>query len=162
MKNQNKNNATAVSVVALQSTFDTALEVLNAFGKTIVTPEEKALAQTAVDTAFQALEALSETVTIEVKTAVQLAFDAAKEALDELSTAEEVAEAQAAVDAAKEALDKSTASVGTKTKIEVLEIEFLISPTGRFSLGYNVGEKGKLPKLQAEELVEAGYAKFTK
>jgi multidrug efflux pump subunit AcrA (membrane-fusion protein) len=162
MSNKNKNNATAVSVVALQSTFDTALIVLNALGKTIVTPEEKAEAQTAFDTAFQALGALDEAATIEEKTAAQTIVDTAKEALAELSTAEEVAEAQAVVTAAKEALDKSKLNTPVKDKVEVLEIEFLISPTGRFGLGYNVGEKGKLPKLQAEELVEAGYAKFTK
>ena len=50
----------------------------------------------------------------------------------------------------------------TSKEVGVLKVKFLLSPTGKFSLGYNEGEKASLPKLQAEELIEAGYAELVK
>lgn len=44
----------------------------------------------------------------------------------------------------------------------VLKIKFLLSPTGKFKLGYNVNEIATLPELQATELIEAGYAELVK
>jgi hypothetical protein len=41
-----------------------------------------------------------------------------------------------------------------------VKIKFLLSPTGKFSLAYNVGEEAQINELQANELVEAGYAEF--
>lgn len=43
----------------------------------------------------------------------------------------------------------------TKTKL----IEFTASPTGRYGLAYFKGDKADLPVNQANELIEAGYAK---
>ncbi len=42
----------------------------------------------------------------------------------------------------------------------VVTVEFLVSPTGKFGLGYNVGEIGAINEFQATELIEAGYAKL--
>lgn len=47
-------------------------------------------------------------------------------------------------------------------KEKALKVEFILSPTGKFSLGYNVGEKATFPTLQAEEMIEAGFAKLVK
>ena len=44
----------------------------------------------------------------------------------------------------------------------VIKVKFLLSPTGKFSLGYNPGEEASLPELQATELIEAGYAELVK
>jgi len=50
----------------------------------------------------------------------------------------------------------------TSKEVGVLKIKFLLSPTGKFGLGYNVDEEGILPELQATELIEAGYAELVK
>jgi hypothetical protein len=50
----------------------------------------------------------------------------------------------------------------TKTKEKTLKGKFLVSPTGKFNLGYNAGEEASLPELQALELEEAGYFKIEK
>lgn len=53
--------------------------------------------------------------------------------------------------------------VATATgKEKSLKVEFLLSPTGKFSLGYNVGEKASFPTLQAQEMIDAGFAKLVK
>ena len=38
------------------------------------------------------------------------------------------------------------------------KIKFIVSPTGKFQLGYNVGEEAEIDSKQADELIEAGYA----
>lgn len=43
---------------------------------------------------------------------------------------------------------------------EEVEVFFIVSPTGKFGLAYNVGEKGFFNSAQAIELVESGYAEF--
>jgi hypothetical protein len=168
MSNKNK-NAAAEAVAALQSTYDLALEALNALGKTVVTAEEKVEAQKAYDSALEALQVLPETAAVEEKAEAQAAVDLGKEILDGMVTAEELAAAETAVSVAKEALDKVKGTKGTGTqgqdkqsKAETLIVKFVLSPTGKFNLAYNVGEKASLPKLQAEELIDAGYAKLAK
>jgi hypothetical protein len=56
----------------------------------------------------------------------------------------------------------STQKKAAKTKEKFIKGIFLVSPTARFKLGYSAGEEGSLPELQAIELEEAGYFKFTK
>ena len=57
------------------------------------------------------------------------------------------------------AKDKTTP---TSKEVGVLKVKFVLSPTGKFSLGYNVNEIATLPELQAAELIEAGYAELVK
>lgn len=57
------------------------------------------------------------------------------------------------------AKDKTTPA---SKEVGVIKIKFLLSPTGKFSLGYNPGEEVSLPELQATELIEAGYAELVK
>lgn len=59
---------------------------------------------------------------------------------------------------AVEKVAKATAT-GKEKKVKV---KFLLSPTGKFNLGYNAGETAILPELQADELIEAGYAEIVK
>lgn len=40
-----------------------------------------------------------------------------------------------------------------------VEVEFIASPTGKFGLAYNTGEKANFDKKQAEILIDAGVAK---
>jgi len=61
----------------------------------------------------------------------------------------------------EEAVIAKVATV-TTGKEKTVKIKFLLSPTGRFNLAYGPGEKGVFPKLQAEELIEAGFAELTK
>jgi hypothetical protein len=56
--------------------------------------------------------------------------------------------------------DKTTAS--PKKEAVETKVEFLVSPTGKFRLAYNVGETGLFPAEQAKELIELGYAKEVK
>ena len=67
------------------------------------------------------------------------------------------AEAKAAEDAKLAAEAKANKNDGKKVKIQ-----FLLSPTGKFQLAYNVGEVVKINELQANELIEAGYAEIVK
>jgi len=55
-----------------------------------------------------------------------------------------------------------TAKPVAAVKEKLVKIKFLLSPTGLFKLGYNVGEKASLPALQAQEIVDAGYAELVK
>lgn len=49
-----------------------------------------------------------------------------------------------------------------KEKLEGREIEFLISPTGAFNLGYNAGDTAVLGNKELEdELTKLGYARYT-
>jgi hypothetical protein len=96
-------------------------------------------------------------------------FEAAELALNaipETATPEELAGAKALFEekknayfTAKEALEKANPA---KTKEKKLKGVFILSPTGRFGLGYNVGEEASLGELQALELEEAGYFKLSK
>lgn len=61
-------------------------------------------------------------------------------------------------EAGVEKVENTTAS----KKEKPVKIKFLISPTGKFNLAYNAGEKAALPKLQADELIEAGFAELVK
>lgn len=108
-----------------------------------------------------------ENTAAEAVAVLQKAFDTAvseQAALDATATPEVIESAKNKVDEAKASLDaeieKQESEKPTSTK--ELEVEFLISPTGRFNLAYNVGEKASFPELQASELVEAGFAKFVK
>lgn len=44
----------------------------------------------------------------------------------------------------------------------LFKVKFLLSPTGKFGLGYSAGEEGEFNENQATELVEAGYAEYVK
>lgn len=44
---------------------------------------------------------------------------------------------------------------------ELKEVEFLVSPTGKFNLSYEVGDIAFFPTEQANELIESGFAKST-
>jgi hypothetical protein len=72
------------------------------------------------------------------------------ENLDTAASSEEVA-------VEKVAIATETAPSGKK-----LKVKFLLSPTGKFGLGYNVDEVASFPKIQATELIEAGYAELVK
>lgn len=91
---------------------------------------------------------------------------AVKEALTEASTPEEVATAENVVETTKKALDAAVeleAKAKSSGAKEInLKIKFLLSPTGKFNLAYNVDESASLPEAQARELVEAKYAEFVK
>ena len=50
----------------------------------------------------------------------------------------------------------------TKATPKTLKVKFLLSPTGKFGLGYNVAEEAVLPIDQALELIEAKYAEKVK
>lgn len=56
----------------------------------------------------------------------------------------------------------ANATATTSGKEKTLKIKFLMSPTGKYNLAYGPGEKASFPKLQAEELIEAGYAELVK
>jgi len=101
----------------------------------------------------------------EAVAALKSAFEAAEIALNaitETSSVEEKEAAQTAFDTSKAAYETAIAPKPPKAKEEKLEIEFILSPTGKFKLGYNVGEKAAFPTLQADELIDAGYAKLVK
>ena len=59
-------------------------------------------------------------------------------------------------------IEKVATATATPAKDKTVKIKFLLSPTGKFNLAYGPGEKASLPKLQAEELIEAGYAELVK
>ena len=54
---------------------------------------------------------------------------------------------------------KTSKKVSFTTSEKGVEVEFTASPTGKFNLGYNVGEKATFEKKQADILIEAGVAK---
>lgn len=37
-------------------------------------------------------------------------------------------------------------------------VKFVLSPTGRFGLGYNIGDEATFSEEKANELIESGYA----
>jgi hypothetical protein len=84
----------------------------------------------------------------------------AQKAVAEDATDEVKSEAQVKVDEAKAALD--SASTPKETSGKTKKVKFLLSPTGKFNLAYNVGETGTLPANQADEVVAAKYAEFVK
>ena len=78
------------------------------------------------------------------------------------AVAEEVATQEVAIqEVLKEEVVAEKAPANKKAGEEV-KIQFLLSPTGKFQLAYNVGEVVKINELQANELVEAGYAEIVK
>ena len=58
--------------------------------------------------------------------------------------------------------DKETVKKPSVAKQKVLKVKFLLSPTAKFNLAYNIGEEGEFEEKQANELVEACYAEFVK
>lgn len=163
-----KNNTAAVSVAVLKSNLEAAETALNLITETS-TVEQIKIAQTAFDEAQTDLEALTEDSTTDEKEAAQTAFDEAKkvfEAVLELPTLGDKAVCQTAFDEAKKAYEGATAPKTTTApkaeKAKLLKGKFILSPTGMFGLGYNVGEEAELPELQAKELDEAGYFEIEK
>jgi len=63
---------------------------------------------------------------------------------------------QKKIDAIDKALDRHKEE---STAQGVLKIQFLKSPTGRFGLGYAIGETGEVEAGLAQKCVDAGYAK---
>lgn len=57
------------------------------------------------------------------------------------------------------AASKLGAAVNKKSFVKV---KFLLSPTSKFKLAYNVGEEGAFEEKQAAELVQAKYAEYVK
>lgn len=47
-------------------------------------------------------------------------------------------------------------------KPKTKKIKFLLSPTGKFNLAYNVEEVAELPVEKADALIEAKYAEAVK
>ena len=43
-------------------------------------------------------------------------------------------------------------------KKKKIKIKFLLSPTGKFNLGYAIGDVCEMELKKAEELIEANYA----
>jgi hypothetical protein len=86
--------------------------------------------------------------------------------LPETATPEAILAAQKELSEAKEALENALKPVekpdAKKTKEKLIKGKFLLSPTGRFNLGYSEGEEASLPELQALELEEAGYFRIGK
>ncbi|WP_281225372.1 hypothetical protein [Flavobacterium aquiphilum] len=159
-------NTSAVSVDVLKSNFETAEAALNAITET-ASVEEKEAAQKVFDDAKLALDSLTDISTPEDKETIQTTFETAESALNaikDLPTPEEKQAAQTAFDEAKlayeTALKPNTGSTTSKPKDKMLKGKFIVSPTGRFNLGYNVGEEAEFPELQARELDEAGYFKI--
>lgn len=72
-----------------------------------------------------------------------------------------VAQEVVATEVAAEEVATEEVAANKKAGKEV-KIKFLLSPTGKFQLAYNVGEVAKINELQANELIEAGYAKIVK
>lgn len=83
----------------------------------------------------------------------QVAFDG----LGEDATEEQKQEAQKLLDDAKLAIEEANKPSGKRKKVK-----FLLSPTGRFGLGYSAGEEGEFEEKQAAELVESKYAEYVK
>jgi hypothetical protein len=42
------------------------------------------------------------------------------------------------------------------------KIKFLLSPTGKYNLGYSIGEEVEFDTKKAKELVDACYAEYVK
>jgi hypothetical protein len=55
---------------------------------------------------------------------------------------------------------KSKKAVNVSKAKKLLKIRFLLSPTGKFNLAYNIGEVAVFNDLQASALVESGFAEL--
>lgn len=170
MSNKNKNNTVAVSVAVLKQSFESAELAYNAITET-ATAEEKDKAQGVFNAAETVLNSVNETAsaTSEDKQKAKSDFDNAKAELDAillLPTPEAKEAAKNAFDEAKKAYETAIApKTSTAPKAETekrLKGVFVVSPTGKYNLAYNVGEPASLPELQALELEEAGYFKLDK
>ncbi|MHC0441608.1 hypothetical protein [Flavobacterium sp. 3-210] len=160
MSKKNNNTATE-SLAVLKSNLEAAELALNAVTTTI-TLAEKEEVQASYDEAKNIVDALTDACTDEEKETARVNFETAEAALNEikdLPTAEDKEALQLAFDKAKTAYDK-VLTPPVKSKNKTLKGVFLVSPTGRFNLGYNVGEEGEFPELQAKELADAGYLKL--
>ena len=47
-------------------------------------------------------------------------------------------------------------------KSKEVVVKFVLSPTGRFGLGYNIGDEAPFSEEKANELIESGYAVLVK
>lgn len=56
----------------------------------------------------------------------------------------------------------NTSKTSKSVKKETKKVKFLLSPTGRYNLGYNIGDVAKLNADLADELVEDKYAEYVK
>lgn len=84
-------------------------------------------------------------------------------ALPETATDSERELAQKDVNEAQTLVDSFVSAPGKNAKkAETVKIEFTSSPTGKFLLAYNVGEKADFDVKQAAELIELGFAKEVK
>ena len=45
---------------------------------------------------------------------------------------------------------------------KLIKVKFLLSPTGKFGLGYSAGVVGEFEENQSTELVEAKFAEYVK
>jgi hypothetical protein len=63
---------------------------------------------------------------------------------------------------AKKLVEETQANEASAVKATANEVEilFIVSPTGKFGLAYNVGETCFINENQANELVDAGYAEL--
>ncbi|MCG9792488.1 hypothetical protein [Flavobacterium algicola] len=106
--------------------------------------------------------------TTEAVVALNTAYEQAvadQKAVADDATDEVKAEAQKKVDDALSLLDAEllkAPAADPKPKGKLVKGVFIVSPTGRYNLAYNVGEKASLPELQALELEEAGYFRIGK
>lgn len=55
-------------------------------------------------------------------------------------------------------IDKKKKKKATKHSGKTVKVKFLLSPTGRFNLGYSIGDVAELPALKAQEVIDAEYA----
>lgn len=91
-----------------------------------------------------------------VETTTNKFVEETKEAIPEVTT-DETPEVTADVKQAPVVAKEKTTKKGKD-----LKVKFLLSPTGRFGLGYSEGEEGTFSEAQANELVDAKYAEFVK
>lgn len=152
-----QNNNAAATVAALKTEWETALAEYDALEAAL---EVREAAQAKIDNATAEFNALAADATAEAREAAQAKIDAAVAEFNALVVSPEVkAAAQKKVDDALAAYEAATAP---KQKEKKLKGVFVVSPTGKYNLAYNVGESAELPELQALELEEAGFFKLDK
>jgi len=103
----------------------------------------------------------------EAVAALKSKFEAAEtafNAITETTLDADIVSITADYNAAKKEYEEAIAPKATtpKASAKTLKGKFIVSPTGKYNLGYNVGESASLPELQAKELEEAGYFKLDK
>lgn len=50
----------------------------------------------------------------------------------------------------------------TETPKTFIKVKFLLSPTGRFNLGFSIGDVAEFEPNTAKELIDAAYAELVK